>query len=1111
MLSGAAVLIGLYLISLHHYLLFHTLSELFSIAIGISLFILAWNSRRILENNYLLFIGIAYLSVSLLTIFHTLSYKGMGIFVPDSANLPTQLWIASRFVQSISLVVAPYFLKRRLNGAATLLFFTVATVALLFSIHIWEIFPACYVEGSGLTPFKVFSEYVISFLMLVALVLLYNNRSYFDEIVLRYLAASILLAMGAELAFTFYLDVYGLSNLIGHFFELISFYLIYKAIIETGFAKPYRLLFRNILRQQEALQEEKERAQRYLDVAGVIIVVLNADQTVALINKKGCEVLEYEEKEIIGRNWFDTFVPEELRDSSKQVFMELVAGNAENAVFHENPILTGSGGERIIRWHNSVIRDQNGLVACTISSGNDITEQKRIEEALQKSEERYRGLFRAMTEGFALHEIICDENGEPCDYRFLDVNPAFERLTGLKRKQVVGKTKREILPDEGDHWHKTYGAVALTGWPVHFEDYSSALNRHYEVFAYCPAPRQFAVLFLDITERKHVEEQIKNMAKFPSENPSPVLRLDHDGIVLYANETSRSLLRHWRCEVGGHAPPFWRDLVCEALRCQSQKTVDLEYDKRVYSFILAPISDAGYVNVYGRDITERKQMEKALQESEMQLRAVVDNLPIGVWFTDGNGTILYGNAAGQQIWRGARYIGPEKFHEYKAWWADSGLPLNPDDWAVSRAVKKGETSLNEVLIIECFDGTRKTITNSAVPLRDPDGSIFGAVALNEDITERKRTEEELARQKLILDTLMEATSDHVYMWNRQKRYIYANPSALKTLGRTGEELLGRTWRELEMPVEAMEQFEADIERVFATGQPYRGELSFPLEDGLHRYDYIANPVFTLGSQTDAVAISARDITARKRIETELKERTAQLEHANRELESFSYSISHDLRAPLRAIDGYARMILKDHAHALDEDTRQKFGVIRDNARMMGQLIDDLLAFSRLGRKDMATSKIDMNNLIRDVWKELQIINPGRTMKLKIKDLPYCHGDQALIKQVCFNLLSNAVKFTKFKKVANIEVGGHPQENEIEYYVKDNGIGLDMAYYDKLFGVFQRLHSTHDFEGTGVGLAIVQRIIHRHGGQAWAEGKIDQGACFYFTLPIREVNERYDCN
>jgi PAS domain S-box-containing protein len=251
----------------------------------------------------------------------------------------------------------------------------------------------------------------------------------------------------------------------------------------------------------------------------------------------------------------------------------------------------------------------------------------------------------------------------------------------------------------------------------------------------------------------------------------------------------------------------------------------------------------------------------------------------------------------------------------------------------------------------------------------------------------------------------------------------------------------------------------------------------------------------------------QDISERKRAEVELKERSAQLEELNRELESFSYSVSHDLRAPLRAIDGYARLILKKQADNFDEDTVNKFNVIRSSTQTMGQLIDDLLTFSRLGRQNMSVSDLDMDALMRDSWKELEVINPDRNMRLTVQNIPAGYGDRALIKQVCINLLSNAVKFTKYRDDANIEAGGYPEEEENVYFIRDNGVGFDMEYYDKLFGVFQRLHSADSFEGSGVGLATVQRIIHRHGGRVWARGKVDEGACFYFALRKQKAGAR----
>jgi signal transduction histidine kinase len=233
---------------------------------------------------------------------------------------------------------------------------------------------------------------------------------------------------------------------------------------------------------------------------------------------------------------------------------------------------------------------------------------------------------------------------------------------------------------------------------------------------------------------------------------------------------------------------------------------------------------------------------------------------------------------------------------------------------------------------------------------------------------------------------------------------------------------------------------------------------------------------------------------------DLDQRTIQLEAANKELEAFAYSVSHDLRAPLRSIGGFARVLLEDYPDKLDDDGKRYLNIIHQDARKMGQLIDDLLALSRLGRKEMSLVPIDMAKQATEIFKELKDLEPGRNLHLEIQSLPLALGDRAMIRQVMVNLLSNAIKFNKGHGPALIRVSGWTNENDNVYCVKDNGVGFDMRYADKLFGVFQRLHNDEEFEGTGVGLAIVKRIVERHGGRLWAEGKVGEGATFCFALP-----------
>jgi PAS domain S-box-containing protein len=291
-------------------------------------------------------------------------------------------------------------------------------------------------------------------------------------------------------------------------------------------------------------------------------------------------------------------------------------------------------------------------------------------------------------------------------------------------------------------------------------------------------------------------------------------------------------------------------------------------------------------------------------------------------------------------------------------------------------------------------------------------------------------------------------------------------------------------------------FECRIRRV-------DGEVRWILATGEHQRDE--------AGQTRRMAGIVQDVTERRRAEQEIRdlnaslerrvaERTQQLEASSKELESFSYSVSHDLRAPLRAIDGFSRMLTEDCSERLDTEGRRLLAVIRENSQRMAQLIDDLLDFARLGKKPLACSAIDMTALAGKVYRELRAADPQGEAEFELAPLPQGWGDSAMLRQVLVNLLSNALKYVSRERAPRIEARGWTEGDQNIYCVKDNGVGFDMKYYDKVFGVFQRLHSASEFPGTGVGLAIVQRVVQRHGGRVWAESKLDEGSSFYFSLP-----------
>ena len=290
--------------------------------------------------------------------------------------------------------------------------------------------------------------------------------------------------------------------------------------------------------------------------------------------------------------------------------------------------------------------------------------------------------------------------------------------------------------------------------------------------------------------------------------------------------------------------------------------------------------------------------------------------------------------------------------------------------------------------------------------------------------------------------------------------------------------------------------------------------------GLHGVLAVSGVVLLAGSlfAWNIAVSTTREVKARQQVEQELRgsrddlnkaneqlaEHTAQLEAANKELETFSYSVSHDLRTPLRAIDGFSCILLDDYTDKLDDEGKRLLNVVRDNTRRMGQLIDDILKFSRSSRLEMTFSEIDMEKLAHEVVEELQ--PSSDKLQVEIEPIPSATGDRAMMHQIFVNLLSNAIKFSSSRETAMIKVGGYIEGDEVVYFVRDNGAGFDMQYADKLFGVFQRLHSINEFEGTGIGLAIVKRIITRHGGRVWAEGKLNEGATIYFALPTTKEKE-----
>ena len=621
----------------------------------------------------------------------------------------------------------------------------------------------------------------------------------------------------------------------------------------------------------------------------------------------------------------------------------------------------------------------------------------------------------------------------------------------------------------------------------------------------------------DITEITMSEALRQNEMKYRGLYESTkdgMIMTDTEGHILLCNRAFSDMLGYTEEEIRNlrfqqMTPAKWHDLEKDIIKKKVLKAgysdiYEKEYVKKdgkvlpIFMRMWAIKDEAGNVTrMWGiaTDITERKRAEDVLRRLQEDQQIILDSVPAWIFYKDRENRFIRVNRALTEVMGMPKeeLEGKSLFDIYpkeqaEAFWKDD-----------KEVMASGKPKRN---IIESMDTNKGIflVETDKIPYRDAEDNIIGIIGFALDVTERELAEEALRRSEERYRSIFQKSHATTLLIDPNTGEIVdANPAACRYYGHTLAEL-----KEMKITdINTMTPAEIFQEMELAKNEQ-RGNFIFShrLANGEVRPVEVFSGPIELDGRHLLYSI-VHDITERRQAEMELAERTKQLEAANKDLESFSYSVAHDLRAPLRAIDGYARMILRKQGDKFDKDTMDKFNVIRSNAHTMGQLIDDLLAFSRLGKKHVSLTLLDMDDLVRDVWKEIQNTNPERKMVLTVNSIPPGYGDRALIKQVYINLFSNAVKFTKNRDTAHVEAGGYSDGNEVVYYVRDNGVGFDMEYYDKLFGVFQRLHSADDFEGTGVGLAIVQRIVHRHGGRVWAEGKIDHGACFYFTLKGKE--------
>ena len=504
-------------------------------------------------------------------------------------------------------------------------------------------------------------------------------------------------------------------------------------------------------------------------------------------------------------------------------------------------------------------------------------------------------------------------------------------------------------------------------------------------------------------------------------------------------------------------------------------------------------------------IQQLKHSESKLRESEERYRGVVESQSEFITRFRPDGTITFANEAYCRYFglpdcdiTGKRFIPAIPDEERKR--LDEGFrnltPENP------------ELSIEHRIILPNGESRWQQWNDRAI--FSPEGNVIEYQSIGRDITEQRQIEKDLIESERRFRDLATLLPQVIFEVDLNGRITYVNESAYQIFGyNPGELEKGITIFQIIVPEEheqALRNLEESIEGKKTEGAEY----NMVRKDGSNLNAMVySSPIMSEGAVAGIRGILV-DITQLKKVEDDIRrlneelemrvtERTRDLEMANRELDSFSYSVSHDLRAPLRAIDGFSMILLQEYGKNLPKEIVSYLEKIRENTGRMGVLIDDLLNFSRMSRLPLNRFLVDPSSIVREAYEEFRLETTGRQIDLMIKEMPTCSADPALLNHVYTNLLSNALKFTRGRDVARIEVGSYVKDKTTVYYVKDNGIGFDMKYANKLFGVFQRIHDDPSIEGTGVGLAIVERIIHRHGGRVWAESVQGEGTTFFFTL------------
>ncbi len=910
-------------------------------------------------------------------------------------------------------------------------------------------------------------------------------------------------------------------------------YYLLSAISFFLFVAAGIILFRkdkNRKQAEEGLRKSEERFRNiFRNSYDAIFMVDPGQDKIVDVNPKACDMLGYSREELLSTP-MSAIHPGEMKRLGDFVQQVFAAGQGWT---DELSCRTKKGNLLPVEISASLIEIEGKTFMIAIV--RDVTtraaaemERLQADKTLRESEERFSKAFQSTPDSITITLL---EDG-----RLIEVNDGFEQITGFSREETLGKTTLDLgiwsAPEDRKHFiEHLQNKGKVTNFETKFRTKTgkSIICKISAESIDLSGQPCLITIARDITKRMEAEKELRQFKETLDQTLDCVFMFDAKALkFIYVNKGAVNQVGYSREELLNMTPVdikpqfterSFREMIAPLLdgsksshrfetvhRHKNGRLVQVE----IFLQYMEQPGETGRFMAFVTDITERKIAEEALRKSEASLSEAQRIAHLGNWDLD-----LVNN---ELKWSDEIYrifeMDPKDFGATYEAFLDTIHPEDRD--IVNKAYTDSLNSREPYEITHRLlmkDGSSKYVNEKCETFYDDNGKPLRSVGAAQDITERMLAEEALREKDRFQSEVLNGMVTFVGVLDPSGDIIFINNAPLKATGFKLEDVRGKKFFDIawwSYSDEVREIIKRDIEQCIS-GKSILHDIQFQATDGsLIWIEFSMHSIHDEREVVQYLIPEGRVITERKLAEEELvkhrdhleemvEERTIELAAVNNELEAFAYSVSHDLRAPLRGIDGFSQALLEDYADKVDDNGKDYLNRVRAATLRMSELIDDLLTLSRVTRSEMTYERVDLTALAYDVAHDLRKEQPERSVEFTVEESLETEGDKRLLHVALYNLISNAWKFTGKRSEASIEIGSTRRDGKTVYFVRDNGVGFDMKYTGKLFCAFQRLHSRAEFPGTGIGLATVQRTIHRHGGRVWADAELGKGAIFYFTL------------